>query len=245
MMLWCRCCIAARGGVAARLDTRRPVSYGHPRCHERATCVLDPGPHERPDGSWDSSSAPGFGLSSQENRSSRADRIREAKKSLCSVTTRRRNRWSLSNFRCDLRSLPARALGLGMPGLHARILTMSGLSPCRLPTVDLSPAFRILAVALVPGPRHVLASAPFAQADPRPRPARSSGTMGRCLTVTGAHGRLVSQGKARGECASVLPERYPRRERNAYLSVYGLRRNKTKKKTGFASRTSGTRHQGR
>jgi hypothetical protein len=219
MRLWCRCRIAARAGVAARLDTRRPVWCGHPRCHERATCVLDPGRNERPDGRWDSSSAPGFGSSSQENRSSRADRIREAKKSLCSVTTRRRNRWLLSDFRSDLRSLSARALGLGMPGLDTRILTMSGLSPCRLPTVDLSAAFRILAVALIPGPRLILASAAFAQADPRPRPARSSGTMGRCLTVTGAHGRLVSQGKARGECVTVLPERYPRRERDAYLPV--------------------------
>ena len=179
MKLWCRCRIAARGGVAARLDTRRPASCGHPRCHERATCVLDPGPHERPDGTWDSSSAPSFGPSSQGNQSSRADRIQEAKKSFCSVTTRRRNRWLLSNCRCKLCSLSARALSLGMPGLHARILTMSGLSPCRLPTLDLSPAFRTLAVALVPGPRHVLASTPFAQAVPRARPARSSGTMGR------------------------------------------------------------------
>jgi hypothetical protein len=179
MRLWCQCCVAARGGVAARLGTHRPVSCGHPRCHERTTCVLDPGPPERPDGRWDSSSAPGFGPSSQENRSSRADRIREAKKSFCSVTTRRRNHWLLSNFRCEPRSLSARALGLGMPGLHAGVLTMSGLSPCRLPTVNLSPAFGILAVALVPGPRLILASTPFAQAEPRTRPARSSGTMGR------------------------------------------------------------------
>jgi hypothetical protein len=179
MRLWCRCRSAARGGVAARLDTRRPVSCGQPRCHERATCVLGPGPHERPDGRWGSSSVPGFGPSSRGKQSSRADRRREAKKSVCCVTPRRRNHWLLNNFRCDLRLLSARALGLGMPGPHARILTMSGLSPCRLPTVDLSPAFRILAVALVPGPRHVLASAPFAQAGPRTRPARSSGTMGR------------------------------------------------------------------
>jgi hypothetical protein len=173
-----RCRIAARSGAGARLDTRRPASYGHPSCRARATCVPDPGPCELPDGRRGSNSVPGFGPSSRGGRGSRADRRGEGKKRLCCVTTRRRNLWFLNSLRCGLGPLAARALRLGVPGFDVGVLAMIGLPPCRLPTVDLPPAFRILAVALVPRPRLVLTSAPFAQADPRTRSARSGGTAG-------------------------------------------------------------------
>jgi hypothetical protein len=178
MVLGWRCRIAARSGAGARLDTRRPASYGHPRCRARATCVPDPGPCERPDGRRGSNSVPGFGPSSRGGRDSRADRRGEGKKRLCCVTTRRRNLWFWNSLRCGLGPLAARALRLGVPGFDVGVLAMIGLPPCRLPTVDLPPAFRILAVALVPRPRLVLTPAPFAQADPRTRSARTGGTAG-------------------------------------------------------------------
>ena len=175
---WWRCGLASRSGAGARLDTRRPASYGQPRCRENATCVPDPGPCEPPDGSQGSNSAPGFEPSSRERCDSRADRRGAGKKRWCRVTTRRRNLRFWNRLRWGLGLLTARAFGLGVPGFDVGALAPLGLAPCRLPTVDLPPAFRILAVALVPRPRLILASAPFAQADPRTRTARSSGTAG-------------------------------------------------------------------
>ena len=80
---WLQRLASARGLV---LD--RPASSGHPRCRERATCALDPGRCEPPDGRWDRSNEPGYGPTSRVIRNSRADRIREGKKRLCCVTTR-------------------------------------------------------------------------------------------------------------------------------------------------------------
>jgi hypothetical protein len=173
-----RCRIAARDGAGARLDTRRPASYGHPMCREKATCVPGPGHCEPPDGRRGSNSVPGFGPSSRGRRSSRADRIGEGKKRLCCVTTRGRNLWFWNIFRCGFGPLAACALSPGVPGFDLGVLAMFGLAPCRLPTVDLPPAFRILAVALVPRPRLILVSAPLAQANPRMRSARSGRTAG-------------------------------------------------------------------
>jgi hypothetical protein len=178
MVLGVPCRLGWRGDVAARLDTRRPASYAHPRCRARATCVPDPGPRERPAGRRGRSSAPDFGPSSRGSGSSRADRRGAGKKRWCRVTTRGRNRWSLNSLRCGLGPLAARALGPGMARFDVGVLTMFRLPPRRLPTVDLSPAFRILAVALVPRPGLILASAPFAQADPRTGSARSGRTVG-------------------------------------------------------------------
>ena len=209
-----------RRGAGVRLGTRRPASCGHPRCRERATCVPDPGHCEPPDGRRGSSSVPGCGPSSRGVRGSPADRIREAKKSFCCVTTRRRNLWFLNSLGRGLGPLAAHVLGLGVPGFGVGVLAMSGLPPCRLPAADLPPAFRILAVALVPTPRLVLASAPFAQADPRTRSAPSGRTAAFPRNVAGAHGRCSSpKGKARGECVSHSPRALSRRERDACLPV--------------------------
>jgi hypothetical protein len=135
-----------------------------------------------------------------------ADRIREEKKSFCCVTTRRRNRWVRTGLRRALGTLAARFLCLGMAGFGVGILAMLGLPSRRLPAADLPPAFRILAVALVPTPRLILASTPFAQADPRPRSAPSGLTARLSLNLVCAHGRLDSQGKSSGR----MRERSPR-----------------------------------
>jgi hypothetical protein len=89
----------------------------------------------------------------------------EGKKKFCCVTTRRRNLWILTGLRRGLGMLAARALSLGVLGFDAGLLAAQGLPPRRLPAADLALAFALLAVALVPAPRQVLAPAPFAQAN--------------------------------------------------------------------------------
>ncbi len=61
----------------------------------------------------------------------------------------------------SLGPLTALALGLGMPGFGLGSLAVFGLPPRRLPLADLAETFRLLAVALVPAPRLVLAATPF------------------------------------------------------------------------------------
>jgi hypothetical protein len=97
------------------------------------------------------------------------------KKILCCVTTRCRILCVLTILGHGLGSLAARALSLGVAGFDVGVLTTFGLPSCRLPAFDLTQAFRVLAVPLVPTPWLVLASASFAQADPRARSARSGG----------------------------------------------------------------------
>jgi hypothetical protein len=201
-------CVAARIGAGVRLDTRRPACSGHPRCREIATYVHDPGHCEPPDDRRGNSSVPGCGEKSQAVRSSLADRIRERKKKFCRVTTCRRNFWCWNGLGRGLGPLTARSFRLGMLGFDRGGLATFGLPLCRQPAVELPPAFRILAVALVPALRLVLATAPFAQASARARAASSGVRAVLFRTLTGAHGRLVSQGKARGECVSILPEHY-------------------------------------
>ena len=100
-------------------------------------------------------------------RSSLADRIREGEKKFCRVTTRRRNFWCWNGLGRGLGPLAARSFHLGMLGFDRGGLATFGLPLRRQPAVELPQAFRILAVALVPALRLVLATAPFAQADPR------------------------------------------------------------------------------
>jgi hypothetical protein len=190
-MAWARrSLVRAPPGGGARPDTRRHASSGHPRCRERATCVPDRGRCERPDGRRGHSSVPGYGGRSPGVRDSRADRIRAAKKNWSCVTTRR------------LGALAARALSLSVAGFGLGRLTMLGLSPRRLPASDFPLAFRLLAVALVPRPRLVVASASFAQADPRTRSAPSGSTAVLSLNVVGAHGRLNLPREKLGEDVS-------------------------------------------
>lgn len=165
--------MVATTGVGAWPGTQRPASSGHPRCRERATCALDPGRYESPDGRWGRSNELGSGPTSRVIRNSQADRIEEGKKRLCCVTTRRRVLWILSSRGDGLGVLAARTLGFCVLGFAWGLLATIGLPPGGLPAADLALALGILAVTLVPAPRLVLAPAPFAQADPRARSARS------------------------------------------------------------------------
>ena len=114
----------------------------------------------------------------------------EREKNSCRVTTRRRNFWILSDLGRGLGPLAALFLCLGV--LDFGVVGLATLSlPLRsLPTVDLSPAYGILAVALVPTPGLILASAPFVQAGPRAGAACSGLGTGLCLNVVVAHGRF-------------------------------------------------------
>ena len=185
-------------GSGVRHRIRWPASSGRPGSRERATYVPGRGRCERPRGRWHSRSEPGCGASSRVARSSLADRIRGEEKIFCCVTTRGRNFGVLNGFRRDFSSPPAHLFGLGMPRFDTRVLAMFRLAVRRLPAADVPQAFRVLAVALVPAPRLVLASASFAQADPRARSPRSRQTAVALRTVKGAHGSGNSQGKSSG-----------------------------------------------
>jgi hypothetical protein len=151
---------------------------------------------------------PSCGPSSRGVRGSLGGCIVEGEKSYCCVTTRRRNFWLCSSLRSGLHSLAARFFRLSVPGFGVGMLAGSGLPLCRLPAADLQSAFRILAIALVPTPRLVLALTSFAQANPWARSALPGPTVMFSRTLASAHGRCFSQGKARGECPTILSERY-------------------------------------
>ena len=98
---------------------------------------------------------PGCEMRSRAVRSSPADRIREGGKKFCCVTTRRRKFRFLNILGHGLGLLTARFLCLSMLGFGGFGLAAFSLPPRRQPAVDLSQAFRILAVALVPASRLV------------------------------------------------------------------------------------------
>jgi hypothetical protein len=199
------CYTVAVADAGERPGTRSSASCDRPRCRERATCVLDPGHCEPPDGRRGNSTVPGCGMRSRGVRGSPADRITGEKKSFCCVTTRRRNLGILNGLGRGLDSLAARFLGLGVPDLGLGGLAMLGLPLCRLPLADLPQAFRLLAVALVPAPRLVLAATPFAQAGPRTRSAPSGRTARFSRTLTSAHGRCLLPRESPGRMLSHPP----------------------------------------
>ena len=133
---------------------------------------------------------PGCGPRSRGVHGSLADRRAEAKKKFNYVTTRGRNLWFWNSLRCGLGPLAARALSLGVPGFDVGVLAMFGLPLCRLPAADLPQAFGVLAIALVPTPRVILASALFIQAGPLARAARSGFGTVLFFNVVVAHGRF-------------------------------------------------------
>lgn len=211
--------IAAKSSAGARPGTRKSASCGLPRCCERATCVRDLARCEPPDGRRGCSSALGCEPTSGAVHGSPADRTQEVKKNFCCVTTRRRNLWAVGSLGRQLGPLTARALGLGVLGFDRGSLATLGLPPRCLPAPDLPQAFRFLAVALVPTTRLILAAATFAQANPGARSSPSGHTAVLCLNLAGAHGRTFSQGKARGECASVLLGRLSKRKPDDHSPV--------------------------
>ena len=121
------------------------------------------------------------------------------------------------------------------------VLTTSGLAASRLPAADLTQAFRVLAVALVPASRLVLASASFAQADPRARSPASGQTAVALRNVKGAHGSGNSQGKSSGRMHEHSLRAHSKLETNAGLPVYRLLENKTVETKGLVG-APGTRH---
>ncbi len=132
------------------------------------------------------------------------------------VTTRRRNFWLWNGLGHGLGLLTAHSFCLGMLGLDLGVSAAFGLPLRRPPAVDLSLAFRFLAESLVPTARLVLTSALFVQAGPRARAAGSGLGTSLSFNVVRAHGRSVSQGKARGGCVSILPGRHQNEDRNPW-----------------------------
>ncbi len=215
------------GTVArGRPDTRRRVCSGHVTCRATATCVHDPGHCQLPDGRRRSSSAPGCGSSSAVLHGTPAGRTKESKKNFCCVTTRRRNFGCLRCLGRGFGALAAHALSLCVLSFGPSIQPASGLPLRRLPAADLTLAFRILAVTLVPTPRLIFTPAAFAQTDPRPRSSRTGTAAALWLKMTAAHGSVLSQGIARGERAIVLLGRLakPGSRRSLYTAVTELDR---------------------
>jgi len=180
----------AKIGAGVQPGIRWPVSYGHPKCRESATCVHDPGHCEPPAGRRRNRSVPGCELRSRAVRNSPADRIREGEKRFCCVTTRGRKFRFLNILGHGLGLLTARFLCLGMLGFGGGGLATFSLSPRRQPAVDLSQAFRVLAVTLVPTSRVVLATALFVDAGSLARVARSGFGTAFFFNVVVAHGRF-------------------------------------------------------
>jgi hypothetical protein len=148
------------------------------------------------------------------------------------VTTRRRKFRVLNSLRSGLDALTALFFGLGMPGFGVGLLAMSGLPPRRLPPADLPLALRLLAVALVPASRLVLASTPLAETNPPARSAPSGRSGARPRTLAGAHGRYRSQGKSSGRMSHHSPRALLHHERaaRASLSPHG---EQDKERNGF------------
>jgi len=206
------CYAVVEVGADVRLGTRSSVSSVRPRCRARATCVLDPGHCEPPDGKRSNSTVPGCGMRSRGVRDSPADCITEGKKSSCYVTTRRCKFGILNGLGHGFDSLTACFFGLGMSGFGLDGLAMLGLPPCRLPLADLPEALRVLAITLVPAPRLVLAATPFAQADSRAQSTPCSRTATISRTLTSAHGRCLLPRESSGRMFSHPPRSRSKRE---------------------------------
>jgi hypothetical protein len=219
MALQSRCCVVARTGSGARLGTHGPASSGHPRCREIATCVHDPGRCEPLDGRQGNSSVPGCEEKSRAIRGSPADHIREGKKRLCCVTTRRRNFWVLNGLDRGLGPLAALLFRLRVLGFAKGVLPAFGLPPRRLPAIDLPLTFRILAEALVPTSRLVLVSTPFAQADPWARSTHPGRAAMFSLNVVGAHGSLNLPRESSGRMCHHPPRALSKREQDRQFPV--------------------------
>ncbi len=185
---WCR--PDAEVGPGGRPGIQKTASSGRPRCRASATYVHDPGHCEPPAGRRRNRSVPGCEMRSQPVRSSPADRIRGGQKKFCCVTTRRRKFRFLNILGHGLGLLTARFLCLGMLDFGGVGLAAFSLSTCRQPAVDLSHAFRVLTVALVPTSRVVLATALFVDAGSLARAARSGFGTAFFFNVVVAHGRF-------------------------------------------------------
>jgi len=126
---------------------------------------------------------------------------------------------ALGDLGRGLGPLAARALGLGVLGFGAGVVATFSLPHRRQPAADLPLAFRVLAVAPVPTPRVVLASAPFVQAVPRARAAPSGLGTALSFNVVVAHGRLDLPRESSGRMRQHSPRALSKREQNEGLLV--------------------------
>jgi hypothetical protein len=154
-------------------------------------------------------------------------------KKICCVTTRWRNLWALSDLWCGLGPLAALFLCLRVLDFGFGVVATLRLTLRRLPAVDLSQAFRILAVPLVPTPRLVLTSARFVQAGPRAGAARSGLGTGLCLNVVVAHGRFDLPRESSGRMCHHSPRALSKREQNDCLPVYGCLKEQDRDQDGI------------
>ena len=166
-----------------------------------------------------------------------ADHIREEKKRFCCVTTRRRNLCMPQGLGCSLGSLTARVLCLSVPGFSLVSSAVFGLPPRRLPAADLPPAFRILAISLVPATRLVLAVTPFAHAAPWARSTFSGWARRLSFIVEGAHGRFDLPGEKPGEDVTAFSSGgFQNANKTVTYQTTVIRAKKTKKKTELEAR---------
>jgi hypothetical protein len=154
-------------------------------------------------------------------------------KIFCCVTTRWRNLWALSDLWCGLGPLAALFLYPRVLDFDFGVVAMLRLALRRLPAIDLSQAFRILAVPLVPTPRLVLTSARFVQAGPRAGAARSGLGTGLCLNVVVAHGRFDLPRESSGRMCHHSPRARSKREQNDCLPVYGCLKEQDRDQDGI------------
>jgi hypothetical protein len=204
-------------GVRPRI--RCPASCDHPKCRENATYVHDPGHCEPPAGRRSNRSVPGCVVRSHAVRSSPVDRTGEDGKKFCCVTTRRRKFRFRNILGRGLGLLTAHFLCLGVLGFGGVGLTTFSLSPCRQPAVNLSQAFRILTVALVPTTRVVLATALFVDASSLARAARPGFGALFSRTLAGAHGRFDLPRESSGRMCLHPPRALSKREQNDCFPV--------------------------
>jgi hypothetical protein len=230
----------AKIGCGTQPGIRCPVSCGHPKYRENATCVPGQGRCERPGGRRRSNSVPDCGARSRGVRGSLADRIRGEKKFFCCVTTRGRNCRVLNGLGHDSGLPPALLFGLGMLCSDAFVPTAFSLAASIPPAVDLPQAFRILAVALVPASGLVLASASFAKASAWARSPRSGPTAVFVSTVEGAHGSCNSQGKSSGRMFPHSPRALSKLEQDAYPTSLSSSREQDRETNGLIN-APGTR----
>jgi hypothetical protein len=145
------------------------------------------------------------------------------------VTTRRYKFRFLNILGHGLGLLTARFLCLGMLGFGGGGLATFSLSPRRQPAVDLSQAFRVLTVALVPTSRVVLATALFVDAGSLARAARSGFGTAFFFNVVVAHGRFDLPRESSGRMLPHSPRALSKLEQDAWLPVYRLLENKTER----------------
>jgi hypothetical protein len=147
------------------------------------------------------------------------------------VTTRGRKFgvFNILGRRLDL--LTARFLCLGMLGPGGEGLATFSLSPRRHPALDLSHAFRVLTIALVPTSRVVLATALFVEAGSLARAARSGFGTAFFFNVVVAHGRFDLPRESSGRMLPHSPRALSKLEQDACLPVYRLLENKTERQT--------------